>query len=152
MPDLFESILHVCVDTRGPKRQYECVNRNFFVLIGLAVIAIVGILVWVLNRPPDCEPEVVYVLKLKDALLADEEGFVAAIKTQNPGKKAIFRHSLRRHLETDPTPTVPPGYEDDGVGSHCERSDSRPPGMHVTQSIGFNSLENLQKVLEKLKD
>lgn len=143
--------MHDCVDTRARKDQYECVNRNSLFLLGFAVLAVVGLAVWLFGRP-DCEPPAKYVLELHGSKVAHPGDFVDAIVTSGPKKKAIFRHSLTyREVDNGPA-VVPTGYEDDGPSPcPCKRRDSKYVGMHVTQSVGFNKLDNLQAVLAALE-
>ncbi len=140
-----EKTVKLALDTVDHVPQNRSMNtRN--VTLGAAVLIIAGLVIILVKSWPWCEPDNVrYVVEWNEAKLkSPEKASLEAFKIALGDNKVRFRHNIVVSLSG--TSNDAPELKNFGLSSLCIIDPSKPspkPGLHVTQRVGFDNLNNL---------
>ena len=128
-------------------RFMDKLNPALVVVSIVSVVAALVAAVALLRAPGFHEPEAEYVVDFHQAKIANKAGFIAALADN----KVKFRHNLALG-DGQGNCSQPPELKDIGLTGwvfpyKCSGPDM---GLHVTQRVGFNSLQNLNDALAQL--
>lgn len=134
----------------GPGAQNGLMNTRSLALLAVGlVVGVVG--AYIYFKPAPLIENAKYVVAFKEVAPTNLADFIAAISV--PGK-AVFRRDMKVWPPLGGPPEQPPGMEDAGIASESSEKQKSGPqplmGQQVTQRVGFNNKENLEKALSYL--